>query len=444
MLSSSADQSRAGQSKAEEGNERGATNRFMSRRGQSHAVTDVDGSSSHSSVRSARAQLGVVAGASVISVGLGAYEIAPASVTPLVRETLNIGTSAAGLLVGVMFGAAVVASLPVGAALDRTDSRTAVALAVAALLVAGGLGWVAASRGSFLGVLASRFAGGVAYVVVWNAGIDIVSEAVQTDNRATAVGVFTASGPVGFALGQGAGPTVATHLGWPAVLVAFNALSLVGLVLFWPASRGLGSVDGGGPPSLDEFRTVFRDRGVWLVATLGFLGYSLYLSVNSWAPSYLTEEIGVSLALSGVLVAGFPAVGVVSRVSGGVLSDYLFDGRRRPVVVLSFLAATPFVVGFAVSRSLAVLVVSLLGAGFAVQLTLGLSFAYVRELVAGRVAATAVAFQTSVGLGGAFLAPIVAGSLIDTSGYRTTFLLAGALAAAGVALAWVAPEPGER
>jgi len=384
----------------------------------------------------------MVAGASLISVGLAAYEIAPASVTPLIRESLGIDASAAGLLVGIMFGAAVVTSLPVGAMLDRIDSRSAVALAVATLFAVGAWGWLAASRGSFLGVLASRFVGGIAYVVVWNAGIDLVSEAVPAGHKATAVGVFTASGPVGFALGQSVGPVVAARAGWPAVFVVFNAVSLVGLAIFWPTSAGLGGVEGTRPPTRSEFGTVFRNRGVWLVAGLGFLGYSLYLFVNSWAPSYLTEEVGISLALSGLLVAAFPAVGVIARISGGALSDYLFEGRRRPVVVLSFVVATPFVVSFALSRSLAVLVVALLGAGFAIQLTLGLSFAYVRELVDARVAATAVAFQTSVGLGGAFVAPIAAGALIEAGGYRPTFLLAGVLALAGVGLAWVAPEPG--
>jgi predicted MFS family arabinose efflux permease len=383
----------------------------------------------------------LVAGTSLISASLAAYEIAPASVTPIVRETLGIGASAAGLLVTVMFGAAVLTSLPVGAVLDRTDSRAAIALAVGVLLAVGVWGWVAASRGSFIGVLASRFVGGVAFVVVWNAGIDIVGGTVRPDRRATAVGVFTASGPVGFAFGQGAGPAVAARFGWPAVFVAFNAIAVVGLALFWPTSRGLGRVESGGPPTLRELGTVFRHRGVWLVGAIGFLGYSLYLVVNTWAPSFLSEEVGLSLAASGLLAALFPAVGVVARISGGALSDFLFDGRRRPVVLGSFVVATPFVIAFAVSRQVAVLVVALLGAGFAIQLTLGLSFAYVRELVAGRVAATAVAFQTSVGLGGAFFAPIVAGWLVDAAGYRTTFLLAGGLSLAGVGLAWVAPEP---
>jgi MFS family permease len=80
-------------------------------------------------------------------------------------------------------------------------------------------------------------------------------------------------------------------------------------------------------------------------------------------------------------------------------------------------------------------------AGFAIQLTLGLSFQYVRELVDANVAATAVAFQTSVGLAGAFVAPIAGGAVVDAAGFDIAFLVAGALAILGTALAWWAPEP---
>jgi predicted MFS family arabinose efflux permease len=394
------------------------------------------------SARSVRERWTLVIGASLVSVALSAYEIAPASITPLVRDSLGIGASAAGLLVSVMFGAAVLASLPVGAVLDRTDSRLAIALAVLGLFVAGVWGWFAAASGAYTSLLASRVLGGLGYVVVWNAGIDLVSEAAEEASRATAVGVFTASAPVGFALGQGLSPAIAARFGWPAVLFAFNGFALLGLVLFWPTSRGLGNASEGNPPTLGEFGDVLRNRAVQLVAGLGFLGYALYLFVNSWAPSYLTAEIGLSLGVSGLVVASFPAVGILSRASSGALSDRLFGGRRRPVVLASFVVAAPLVAGLAVFDSVVLLVGVLLLAGFAIQLTIGLSFAYARELVGSRVAATAVAFQTSVGLAGAFVAPIAGGVAIETSGYGVAFLGAGILALLGVVLAWRAPEPG--
>lgn len=108
--------------------------------------------------------------------------------------------------------------------------------------------------------------------------------------------------------------------------------------------------------------------------------------------------------------------------------------------MLSFLFAGPALVALAFLQSIAALVVALLCAGFAIQLTLGLSFAYVRELVDKRVAATAVAFQTSVGLAGAFVAPLAGGALIEATDYSTAFLVASALAVGGVAIAWAAPE----
>jgi sugar phosphate permease len=180
---------------------------------------------------------------------------------------------------------------------------------------------------------------------------------------------------------------------------------------------------------------------VWIAGTLGFLSYALYLFVNSWGSTYLTDEIELSLALSGLVVAVFPAVGVFSRAASGLLSDRVFDGRRQPVLLGSFGIAAPLVLVFTRLESVPVLVFALLCAGFAIQLTLGLSFTYVRELVEANVAATAVAFQTSVGLAGAFVSPIAGGAVVDAAGFEVAFLLAGALAVLGTVLAWRAPEP---
>ncbi|KOX92505.1 MFS transporter [Haloarcula rubripromontorii] len=405
--------------------------------------SDMSDPTAETAVRTANSTWWLVAGASLISMGLAAYEIVPASVTPLIQESLRVGPTAAGLLVGVMFGTAVVVSLPAGAVLDRTDSRTAMAIAVGMLVIAGLWGWRAGRRGQYEAILASRALGGAAYVVVWNAGIDMVSRAVEGSHRATAVGIFTASGPVGFALGQGTGPLIAQRFGWSTVFLAFIAPAIAGLAVFWPASRGHGE-SRGDAPSLREFGAVLQSPSVWLVGALGFLGYALYLFVNSWGSSYLTQELNFSLAVSGLVVAVFPAVGVLSRISGGLISDRVFDGRRRPVVLWSFGLAAPLLLGFTQLRSLGLLVAVLLLIGFAVQLTLGLSFTYVREVVDLRVAATAVAFQTSIGLAGAFVAPIAGGIVVNRAGFEPAFLLAGAVAVAGIIVTWQAPEPGRQ
>ena len=87
------------------------------------------------------------------------------------------------------------------------------------------------------------------------------------------------------------------------------------------------------------------------------------------------------------------------------------------------------------------LVALLLLMGFLIQLILGLSFTYAREVVAPHVAATAIAFQTSVGLTGAFLAPIAGGVVVDQVGFEVAFGVASGLAVCGTVLAWWAAEP---
>jgi nitrate/nitrite transporter NarK len=402
--------------------------------------TTVESQQSASQLRTA----GLVVSLFLLSAAAAAYEIAPAGVTPLIRSSFGIGPAAAGFLVSVMYGAALVASVPAGVVLDRVSVARAVVVAAVALLVAGAWGYAAAVAGAYWWLVASRLLGGLAYVVLWNAGANLVGGAVATDNRATAVGVFTASAPFGFALGQFGAPRIASAAGWPAVLPAFASLAAFGVVLFMVSTAGRSLSVTADVPDRAALTSLFGDRAVWRICVLGFIAFSLYLFLNSWLPSYLTEELGVGLALSGLLTALFPAVGVFARTGSGVLSDRLFEGRRRPVAVLAFAVALPGVVGLVATTNVGSVVGLVVTAGLGVQLAIGLLFSYVTELVPNEVGATAVALLTAVGLGGAGFAPVVAGMLIGRVGYQSTFLVAGALVGGGVALAWHAPEPTSR
>lgn len=61
---------------------------------------------------------GLIIGFFLLSTAAAAYEIAPASVLPLVRTSLNIDATAASWLVIIMYATAVIASVPLGILLD--------------------------------------------------------------------------------------------------------------------------------------------------------------------------------------------------------------------------------------------------------------------------------------------------------------------------------------
>lgn len=385
----------------------------------------------------------LLAGLFLLTAAAAAYQIVPASINPIVMDRLGVGPVAAGWLVSVMFLLPVFASVPSGLVLDRVDLDRGIGVATAALLVACGWGWIAADAGSYAWLLASRAVGAVAFVAVWNAANSVVNGAFDAGSRATAVGLYTASGATGFALAQVTGPLVVDAVGFGAAFGGYGALAAVGLAVFALEGGGQGT-DGeaAATPSAAQLRAVLTDRAVWHVSILGFCAYALYLFINSWLPTYMNEVAGLSLAESGLFVAFFPAMGAVSRMSSGLISDRLFDARRRPVAVLSFVVTAPTFVGFALVSDVAVLFGLLVVSGYFVQLGLGLFFSYVREVVDPAVAATAISLLTAVGGVGAFAAPIGGGWVIERTGsYAVAFGLAAALAVVAVGLSWVAPRP---
>lgn len=372
------------------------------------------------------------------------YLIVPTSVLELVMTDFGIGPAAAGWLVSVMFGVQAVASTPTGIGLDRVDNRRAVAAAALLLGGGGGAGWWTASGGAFGWLLVTRAVGGLGLVLAWNAGTNLVSRVSAESRRASLLGVYTASAPAGFALAHLTGPTVASRYGWPAVFAAYVPLVLLGASLFLVTSRSLDLSGGGAARArFADFRRVLLDRKIWHVALLGFAIYSLYVFANSWLPTYLADRLELSLTASGLAVALFPAVGIVSRSGGGILADRVFGGRRRPVLLLSFLVSAPafVVMGFVTVPS--VVVLALILGGLAIQLGIGLLYAYVRTIVAPNVEATAIAFLTAVSLLGSFSAPLIGGIIIQRTGsYVPAFGYAALVLVGGFLLAWWAPGSG--
>jgi nitrate/nitrite transporter NarK len=385
---------------------------------------------------------GLLAGTWLLSVLANAYLIVPASVMPPTMATLDTGPGLTVWLVSGAFAGWAVSNVAVGLVIDRTSDRAVATVATLGLALTGVWSWRAGLAGDVPSLLASRAVAGVAMGAVWTTGANLVGRAFAAEHQGTALGVFTTSAPVGLALGQSAGPLVDAAWGWPANYLLLGTSSLAGYALFVLAHRRtvLAPVDRS-VPGLAALLGVVREPAVAYGSVLGFLAYSLFLFFNSWMPTYLTQAFSLSLATSSLFAALFPAIGVVSRAGGGLVSDRLLGGRRRPIVRLSFAASTPLVAAIALTDRLAVLVALLVAAGFTIQLSIGILYSYVREVVQATRHGTALSLLVTASITGAFTAPAITGWLIDTTGaYSAAFGFAGVLGGLGLVLAWAAPE----
>ena len=374
---------------------------------------------------------------------LTAYEIAPASLLPLVQKGLDVGPTAASWLVSALLLAMAVFSIPAGIVLDRVDNRRAIFVSVIVVLLSTIWAWQVGRDGAYAWVIAARFVGGGAIVTLWTAAVNVVDGSFDRDIQGTAIAFLATSIPGGFMIGHLTAPFLAERVGWAGTFPIYGLLGTLSIAGFAVASRGVSVTVNVETPSRREFVAVFRNPYVWAVAGMAFVAFSLNLFFNSWLPTYVADNFSLPLGIGGAVAAIFPAIGVVGRASGGVLSDRFFGTRRRPIVLGSFIVLAPASVAIPFINGVNPLLVTLVVTGFVTQIGLVLLLPYVRELVADNVAATAFAVLNTVGFLGAFSAPVVAGSLIEEAGFLAAFAYAGLLAMGGCALAWFVPDSAE-
>jgi len=386
--------------------------------------------------------IGCLLGAWLLSVFTQGYIIIPASVIPIITTEFGITSSTAVWIVSATPGAWALTNFAFGVGIDKYGDVRAITVAVCVVVSASVLSWWAGANHLFWLLMAARVIAGAGIGTIWTASANVVGQVFTDDTRGTALGLFTTSAPAGFALGQVLTPRIAEIYSWATTFGLVAACSLVALGLFWLSvrNRQLRTRETTGT-AIQNVWHVLGNRSVQFGCGMAFAAYSLYLLMNSWMPSYLAQNFTMSLTLSGILTALFPAVGIVSRAGGGYVSDRVFGQRRLPVLKVSFLVALPVTILIAYTASVRVIAVLLIVAGFVIQLTFGIVYSYVQESVIPELSGTTLSLLGTAGISGAFTAPLIAGALISmTDTYITAFTYAIGIAFLGLGLAWRAPE----
>lgn len=190
----------------------------------------------------------------------------------------------------------------------------------------------------------------------WAGLIKVSSKWFDFSSYGTIIGILSISYLVGDALArQQMGMLIAHGYGWRALFVfaaAVAGLALLANLLFLRESR----LDDGHPEARPNPLNLFaatesapagirallvpllRSRAFLLVCLLSFACTIIRETFNTWNPDYL-HDLGFSMSRSATLSAIFPAVGAVSVLVAGWVSDKLgLSGRS--LLLFSGLSAT--------------------------------------------------------------------------------------------------------
>jgi AAHS family cis,cis-muconate transporter-like MFS transporter len=175
-------------------------------------------------------------------------------------------------------------------------------------------------------------------------------------------------------------------------------------------------------------------RSMFILWTLTTIALQIgYYGANTWLPSYLVRDLGVSLEHTGWYMAGTYTMMCVGKIITGYLADIF--GRKAMWVTAGALTAVyvPLFIFYATPGNIAYLLLAfglLYGAPQAVSVT------YMSESFPGSVRGTALGSIYSLGRTGAAISPLLIGLA------ATRYSIGFGLALLGVSYAVCALIPG--
>ena len=344
---------------------------------------------------------------------------------PMIKADLGLSAVQVGGLMTAKQGASGLLTLPSGFAADAFNKHKATILGSA--LVMGGLAYVVASVApTYFWVLVFLTMLGAASAL-WHPSSVSTLSLQFSDRRGTAIALHG----VGASIGDSVGPlcigAMLLVVGWKDLAQWHLIPALILAFLMWRTVRQHYSAGPGGLTRWSYFsgiKGIFARPTVFMVMIASSFVGMARLSVTTFLPLYLAEEMNYDSFWLGFPWALLYAMGVFSQPLMGILSDKF---SRKTVLLPSF-----------ATMGILYLLLPMPGGGFLLALiiaAMGMFFygtgniatAAVLDVASEQVQGTTQSFMTLFQQVVTLPAPIVAGFVVSHYGYATVFYYSSAL-----------------
>jgi MFS transporter, ACS family, D-galactonate transporter len=363
---------------------------------------------------------------------------------PLMKTELGLSATAFGVIASAFFWVYGPIQLAVGWLVDR--------FSVYRLMAWGVLLWAVSTflsgfAGGFLSLLVLRIMLGLGESIAFPGSSKIIAEQVPADRRGIANAAVSTGIALGPAAGTLAGGLILASYGWRAIFIVFGLLTLLWLIPWQRAVRGLAAAEAAERKTGMPLRALLGRWSLWSMSIAHTASnYGFYFLVI-WLPIYLVQARGLSIVeMTALATLGFAAQ-AVAAIGFGLWSDrWTRSGRpegalRRWMMVVTQIVQATAILGVLMADSKAALALWLCVAGICTG-SLSLNIYAVAQMFAGpRAAGTWIGFQNAIGNSFSGIAgPVITGVIVDTAGYDGAFYVAAAVAALG-GLWWIAGVP---
>ena len=351
-------------------------------------------------------------------------------VIPLASQELGLTAAQSGGFMSAFFFGYLLTQLPGGIVADRLGTRKVLLVSLALMGVfTAGIAWTP----DFWTGMVLRFLAGLGSGAVLAASVKGVYDYFGPARRATAMGFFMASAPLGLLAANLLSPAIAADYGWRISFLVAGILTLVVGIISWflLPRRGVVQLVSRGGGARGSLKSLLANHDLMLTAAAGFFAMWGTWGTLTWANAYMSQSLGLSLKQSGQMMAIFGLGALVGQPLAGWLADrYLRWRRQTGMAILAAFALLLWIFGNNRDTSYLVLLAPLLGAGaFIFGPVLN---TFISELVQPRQVATAIGLCNGIWQIGSLISPVTAGVILDRTG---SYSWAFAVLAAGPLLA---------
>ena len=277
-----------------------------------------------------------------------------------IKQDLGLSDSALGMLTGFAFALFYATlGIPIARFADRSNRRNLIA---GALAIWSAMTAVSGLAQNFWHLLLARIGVGVGEAGCSPPAHSMLADYFPTENRATALGIYSLGIPFGILFGFIAGGWLNEFFGWRVAffIVGVPGLLLAILVRFTlrepPRGMAEGRVaDEEQPTIMETFRFLWSKRSFRHMAVGGGLTAFVGYGVITWVPSFLIRSYGMSTGDVGTylgLILGIP--GGIGIALGGYLADRYGTRDTRWylwIVSVALIASTPLFFGVYLSNT---------------------------------------------------------------------------------------------
>ena len=367
------------------------------------------------------------------------------TLAPFYQDELGLSRAQVGLFFSAFYLAMTGASFGAGWLADRWGVRRTT---LQGHLFVGVCTVAAAFAPSFIWGCASFFLAGLGYSFLNPASSIGVMSWFHRDERATAMGAKQTGVPTGGVVAAILAPSLVLVIGWRGALAALGVINFIFGFIFsalWrePSERTAASA---------ETEVAAESQGplqVWKLVPIS-CGTAIYLvgqmSLITYIPLYLKDAMGFSAYWASQTLALTQGGAMIGRVGWGVVSDRIFGGRRKIVLILigALSAILITALSFMTRQSpLALVLLILFLAGLCLVGYQGVSYALIGEVAGKAKTGRALGMMIMINSACATLGTPVFGYIVDRTGsYAFAWqILAGMLAVGILGLATLLHEP---